>query len=128
MKLSEYFEKATGRGVLATADKDGIVDVALYSRPHFSDEETIAFIMTDRLTHQNVQSNPHAAYLFVESGDRYAGKRLYLTKTKEESDPQLIESVRRRKNYVIPEEDQKKTKYLVSFHIDKVLPLVGDKE
>jgi hypothetical protein len=46
---------------------------------------------------------------------------------REESDPKLIESVRRRKQYVIPEEDQKRTKYLVYFHIDKVLPLIGDK-
>lgn len=127
MKLSEYFEKQTGRGVLATADPDGVVNVAVYSRPHFMDEDTIAFIMTDRLTHKNVQSNPHAAYLFIEAGEKVAGKRLYLTKTREESDPKLIESVRRKKQYVIPEEDQKRTKYLVYFHIDKILPLIGDK-
>jgi len=28
--------------------------------------------------------NPHAAYLFVEEGHGYKGKRLYLTKIKEE--------------------------------------------
>jgi hypothetical protein len=83
--------------------------------------------MTDRLTHKNVQSNPHAAYLFIEAGEKVAGKRLYLTETREESDPKLIESVKRRKQYVIPEEDQKRTKFLVYFHIDKVLPLIGDK-
>jgi hypothetical protein len=127
MKLSEYFENATGRGILATADKDGIVDVALYSRPHFIDEETIAFIMADRLTHKNVQSNPHAAYLFVEAGDKYVGKRLYLTKTREDSDPEVIKTVRRRKTYELPDEDQKRNSFLVYFHIDKVLPLVGDK-
>ena len=126
MKLSEYFEKTAGRGVLATADSNGLVDVALYSRPHVIDEETIAFIMTDRLSHKNIQSNPHAAYLFIESGDKYVGKRLFLTKVKEESDPDLIESVRRRKSYSVPEEDQRRTKFLVYFHIDKVLPLVGD--
>jgi len=62
MKLSEYFENATGRGVLATSDADGKVDVAVYSRPHFIDEETIACIMTDKLTHKNLRSNPYAAY------------------------------------------------------------------
>jgi hypothetical protein len=84
MKLNEYFEKKTGRSVLATADDKGIVNVAIYSRPHFMDEETIAFIMADRLTHNNLQSNPHAAYLFMESGDKYVGKRLHLTKIKED--------------------------------------------
>ncbi len=42
MKISEYFENTQGRGVLATADSNGLVDVAVYSRPHFIDEETIA--------------------------------------------------------------------------------------
>jgi hypothetical protein len=60
MKLSEYFEKKIGTSVLATADDKGIVNVAIYSHPHFMDEETIAFIMADRLTHNNLQYNPHA--------------------------------------------------------------------
>ena len=42
MGLKEYFENTTGRGVLATADVDGNVDAAVYSRPHFIDETTIA--------------------------------------------------------------------------------------
>ena len=58
MNLRDYFESVKGHGVLATADKDGRVDVAVYARPHFIDDETIAFIMRDRLTHHNLQSNP----------------------------------------------------------------------
>jgi hypothetical protein len=34
-KLRSYFEKAEGRGVIATSDKDGKVNAAVYSRPHF---------------------------------------------------------------------------------------------
>ncbi len=30
MKLSAYFEKAQGMGILATADSDGVVDLALH--------------------------------------------------------------------------------------------------
>jgi hypothetical protein len=127
MKLSEYFENKTGRGVMATADSHGFVNAAVYSRPHFIDEETIAYIMTDRLTHKNLQSNPHAAYLFMESGEKFAGKRLYLTKIKEETDPKLINEIRWRKTYVVPDDQQKEPRYLVYFHIDRVLPLIGDK-
>lgn len=128
MKLSEYFEKKAGIGVLATADDTGIVNAALYARPHFMDEETIVFIMADRLSHNNLQSNPHAAYLFLESGDNYAGKRMHLTKTKEEKDSPLIATLRRRKTYAEKKSLESETKYLVYFHIDKVLPLVGDRE
>jgi hypothetical protein len=34
MKLKEYFENTRGTGVLSTADNEGKVDAAIYSRPH----------------------------------------------------------------------------------------------
>ena len=128
MKISEYFEKKKGRGVIATADPEGKVGVAVYARPHFIDEKTVAFIMADRLMHKNVQSNPHAAYLFLESGDRYVGKRLYLTKIKEEKDSNLIDKIRRKESCPVYDNYRDKTRYLVYFRVDKVLPLIGAKK
>jgi hypothetical protein len=128
MKLSEYFEDAEGIGVLATTSADGRPNAALYSRPHFldpNDETTLALIMTDRLSHRNIDANGQATYLFVEEGrDEYRGLRLSLSKTKEETDPEKIKAVRRRK---LPREcDDGKARFLVYFHVDGVRPLVGD--
>jgi len=128
MKIREYFEKKKGRGVIATADSEGRVGVAVYARPHFIDEKTVAFIMADRLMHKNVQSNPHAAYLFLESGDRYVGKRLYLTKIKEEKNSALIDKIRRKESCPVYDKYRDKIRYLVYFHVDKVLPLIGAKK
>jgi len=122
MNLKEYFQSVRGRGVLATADADGKVDAAIYATPHFVDDENIAFIMRDRLTHHNLQSNPHAAYLFMEAGDKFIGKRLFLTKTREEEESELLYSLRRKKY----PDDKSESKFLVFFQIDKVLPLIGD--
>ena len=127
MKLSEYFEKTKGRGVISTADSSGRLTAAIYARPHFVDEGTVAFIMADRLTHKNLESNPHAVYLFMESGEKYAGKRLYLTKTKEEKNSPLIDTIRRRESCPVDEEYMKQNRFLVSFKIDNILPLIGDK-
>jgi hypothetical protein len=127
MKLSEYFEKIEGMGVLATADADGKVDAALYGRPHFFDDETIAFIAAEKLTHANLQSNPHAVYLFKET-DRYEGRRLYLTKIREEKDSPLIEEIRRKKYPEVEGKYKTGPKYLICFHLDKVLPLIGGGE
>ncbi len=124
MNLSDYFENAEGFGVLATADSKGNVDLAIYARPHFVAESTLAFIMGQRLTHQNLQSNPGAAYLFIERGEGYVGKRLYLTKIREETDKALIQSVRRRVPKGCEAEDS--PKFLVYFRIDRIRPLVGD--
>ncbi|UCG12852.1 MAG: pyridoxamine 5'-phosphate oxidase family protein [Deltaproteobacteria bacterium] len=121
MELRDYFASVKGRGVLATADGNGRVDAAVYAAPHFMDDETIAFIMRDRLTHHNLQSNPYATYLFMEAGGKFAGKRLFLTKTREEQDTELLYSLRR-KEY--PDDDREK-KFLVFFQVDKILPLIG---
>lgn len=124
MSLSEYFENTKGTGVLATADKDGNVDVAIYARPHCIDETTVAFIMNERLSYRNLATNSKAAYLFLEESPGYKGKRLYLTKIKEESNPELINSMRRRKIDKSYDSDLKK--HLVYFRVDKIRPLVGE--
>ena len=126
MNLSDYFENVQGIGILATADSDGTVDLAIYAKPHVIDETTIAFVMRERLTHQNLKSNPHAAYMFVEQGEGYAGKRLYLTKIREETNTSLVEMLRRKQPEICALYDDS-NKYLVHFQIDDIWPLVGDK-
>jgi hypothetical protein len=124
MDLADYFENTEGTGVLGTADADGMVDLAIYARPHVIDEHTVAFIMADRLSHDNITANPHAAYLFVEKTQGYHGLRLYLTKTTEETDPQKIEAIRRKCRKDAQEAGGQK--FLVQFNIDKTRRLVGD--
>ena len=120
-KLQEYFESSKGFGVLATADSNGKVNAAIYSRPHFLEKETVAFIMRDRLTHHNLQSNPYATFLFVEEGTRYQGKRLYLNKTREENNPDLVKKIKRRKN----NDENEEPTFLVYFTVEMELPLIG---
>jgi hypothetical protein len=127
MTISEYFDTTKGVGVLSTADKDGKVNAAIYGRPHFMDEQTVAFISADRLTHANLQTNPHAVYLFKEE-DHYEGKRLYLMKTREEKDSPLIDEIRRRRYKEMEGKYKPESKYLIYFHLDKVLPLIGGGE
>ena len=91
MTLGEYFEKANGFGVLATTDASGQVNQAIYAKPYFLDKDddgTCCFIMTRRLSHDNVWRNPSASYLFIEEGGQFVGKRLSLTVIAEETDPE----------------------------------------
>jgi len=125
MSLVEYFENIKGLGVLATSDSDGNVDIAVYSRPYIIDEKTIAFSMLEKRSYSNIQSNPRAAYMFVEQGEGYAGKRLNLTKTGEEKDEERIKQIRQQHSKAKDYED--KVRHLVYFTVDKIRPLVGDK-
>ena len=126
MELKDYFENTEGTGILATSDADGKVDVAVYARPHFFDADTIGLIMRGRLSHQNLQSNPHAAYMFIEKGQGYQGKRLYLKRIREETDSEVIEEIRRKPKRDYSGSSDEDT-HLVHFRVERVRPLVGDK-
>ena len=78
MKLADYFKNISGVGVLSTANKDGEVDAAIFATPHVLEDGQVAFIMRDRLTHKNLQSNSFAIYLFMEDGAFYKGTRIFL--------------------------------------------------
>lgn len=127
MKLNDYFQGVSGKGILATADAEGRVDAAIYSKPHILADGTLAFIMRDHLTHHNIVSNPYATYLFIEDGSHYKGIRLFIKKTREDTDPDLIAQMTRR--HLTPEQDKAKgRKFLVYFTVEKTLPLIGSGE
>lgn len=127
MTLKEYFQNTKGTGVLATADKNGKVDAAIYSRPHIMDDESLAFIMRERLTHENLQSNPYATFLFMEKTGHLQGMRLFLKKTREDNDQELIAQMTRRS--LTPEQDKAAgPKYIVYFTLEKIITLVGPDE
>jgi hypothetical protein len=125
MSLADYFASIKGTGVLATSDSDGNVDVAIYARPYFIDDNTIAFSMLEKRTYANIKSNPKAAYMFIEEGEGHVGKRIHLTMTGEEHDEERIKHIKQihAKSYPTGE----KIRHFVYFTIDKVRPLVGDK-
>ena len=125
MSLTDYFETAEGTGILATADSDGNVNLAIYARPHMMDDETIVLVMSDKLSHTNLQTNSKAAYMFIEKTKGYRGKRLYLQKIREENDAELVQLIRRRKRY----DEEGESVYgssAVYFKVIKIRPLVGE--
>jgi hypothetical protein len=72
MGLTDYFEVTEGTGILATADSEGNVDLAIYAHPHMENDETAVLVMSDKLSHANLQTNPKAAFF------RNSAKRMIL--------------------------------------------------
>ncbi|HML76667.1 MAG TPA: pyridoxamine 5'-phosphate oxidase family protein [Anaerohalosphaeraceae bacterium] len=125
MTLAAYFEQHDGIGILATCDPDNLVDLAVYSKPVVIDETTVAFVMRQRISHKNLRANLNAAYMFIEKGPGYQGKRLYLTMQREETNRTVIESLRKKQPWIYPAGDDSE-KFLVFFTINHIRPLVGD--
>ena len=123
MNLNEYFSSVEGTGILATSDAQGNVNTAVYATPHVIDDNTISFIMRPRRSLANVQSNPKAAYLFLEEKAGYHGRRLTLEKCGQEDDMKKINMLRR--SHHGGDEDKA---VLVYFKVTEIRPLGGDKE
>ena len=125
MSLAEYFANTEGQGVLSTADADGNPNAAIYASPHMVDDATLYLVMAQKTSYANLQSNPKASYMFIEKGEGYKGKRLYLRKTQEETDPEKVESLRRRKRDMgdCPASQGSRAVY---FSIERIRPLVDE--
>ena len=124
MTLKDYFEENSGICILSSADRSGKVTTAVYSAPHVMNDGTVTFLMRERLTYRNILENPHAACMYIVHGGSYQGIRLFLTKVREDNDPESIARMTRR--HLSAEEDKAKgPKHLVIFKVDKVLPLIG---
>lgn len=123
MEWKDYFEKKSGMGFLATSNSKGDVDIAVYSRPKVMDDGTLAYGMADRLTHANLQENPHAVYAFNEGG--FQGVRIFLEKVREETEGPLLDSIRQEADKVVGPGIGDLVKQVVYFRVTKDLPLVG---
>ena len=124
MNLSNYLESHEGIGILSTANNNGEVNGAVYARPHALDEDTVVFVMRERLSRANLLENRHAHFLFLEEGSRSKGVRLHLEMIDEIKDNDIIRMFSRRKKTDGDEE----YKYLVKFKVKKALQLIGGQE
>ena len=123
MDWKKYFAEGRGSGFLATAGADGEVNIAIYSRPHVLEDGSLAFGMTDRLTHANIRANPKAVYAYQERG--FQGVRLYLEVVGEDDSGPVLDEIRRRANEIVGPGTGEQVRHLVRFRVTRALTLVG---
>jgi hypothetical protein len=124
MNLKSYFAAQRGTGVMATADQNGVVNSAIYARPHIIENTKIGFVMRDRLSHKNLLENPNASYLFKQDGAGTDGIRLRLIKLEEFTDHPVLEAPSRKQGG----EASNDKRYFVTFQVDRCYHLVGGDE
>ncbi|MGE5664030.1 MAG: pyridoxamine 5'-phosphate oxidase family protein [Deltaproteobacteria bacterium] len=123
MKLSEYLSTG-GSGVIATADKDGTINTAVYAVPHFVDEETVAWGMTDGRTFRNLQENPNAAFLHQAPGDGAAGVRMTLKLEQIEESGRMLDAIRARARTVSGAAAADMVRFVAFFKVVETRPLM----
>jgi hypothetical protein len=123
MKLAELFPEG-GRGVIATADIEGVVNTAIYATPHIIDEDTLAWGMTDGRTYGNLRSNPHAAYLYMAPSRGSSGWRLTLELKEFKDDGELLEKIRENTAKLVSSQAGEAVKHVAYFKVVEVRPLI----
>jgi len=95
MKIGDVL-KPGGRGVIGTASKAGVVNMAVYAVPHVLDDNAVAWGMTDGRTWNNVRENPNASYTYFAPGEGFHGTRLTLSLSRTEDSGEMLEKIRER--------------------------------
>lgn len=122
MKIEDVM-KPGGHGVIGTASKSGVVNMAVYAVPHVLGDETVAWGMTDGRTWDNVRENPNASYTYFAPGGGYRGARLTLSLLKTEDSGEMLAKIRERTGASSPANPDV-VKHVAYFKVVETRPLV----
>jgi Pyridoxamine 5'-phosphate oxidase len=126
-KLMEYFNKSPRIGTLSTADKAGKVDAAVFGSPRMTDEKTVVMGLGKNRSLANLQQNPHAVYLIMESGATlmdWKGIRVYLKAQNIATSGPVLDSYKAQITKMAGEAAGKMIQAAVTFTVSEVRPLV----
>lgn len=123
MRLAELFPEG-GRGIIGTANRDGVVNMAVFAIPHVIDEETVAWGFSDGRSIENLRLNPHASYLYLAPTRGYSGWRLTLSVKEEKGEGELLNKIRERASQAAGPMAGAAIKHVVYFRVDEVRPLM----
>lgn len=96
-QVMKMFNQKNRIGALATADKSGNVNAAVFGSPRMIDEDTVIMAIGDNRSLQYLQENPKASFIVIEPGaspTEWKGARLYLEMEAFERYGELLDSFR----------------------------------
>jgi len=127
-QVMAMFNKETRIGALATANKSGEVNAAVFGSPRMIDEDTVIMAIGDNRSYRNLQENPKASFLVVEPGQAPAtwkGVRLYLEVDSMERYGELLDSFREKIRELAGDRSANAIVAAVRFKVTEVRPLIA---
>lgn len=127
-KVMKMFNKKSRIGALATANKNGDVNAAVFGSPRMIDEDTIIMAIGDNRSFRFLQENPKASFIVVEPGEspkEWKGVRLYLELDSFERYGELFDSLRANIRKVAGDKSANAIVAAVRFTVTDVRPLIA---
>ena len=124
-QLNDIFQE-NGIGIMASSDRNGWVNMAIYSPPVITNEGLLVFGATERLTYKNLKENPRAMFMFICTNKKdWQGVRIRLSLIKDESSGPMLERLKERFKemgyYYLASE----IRHALYFKVEEVRPLKG---
>ena len=96
-ELMVMFNKYPRIGALATSDKEGDVNAAVFGSPRMVDENTVVMGIGHNRSFRNLQRNPKAVFIVIEPGDApfdWKGARVYLEAVDMETEGEFYDQIK----------------------------------
>ena len=127
-QVMEMFNRETRIGILASANKSGDVNAAVFGSPRMIDENTVIMAIGDNRSFQYLQENPKASFIVVEPGDsptEWKGVRIYLEVDTYERYGEVLDSFRENIRKVAGKRSADAIKAAIRFKVVDVRPLIA---
>ncbi len=119
--LEKLFQKK-GIGIMGTADDQGWVNMAIYSPPMITEDGTLVFGATQRLTHENLTQNPRAMFLYVVP-ETWEGVRIRMRLVKDETSGEMLEAWKERFQAMGYTTLAREVRHAFHFQVEEIRPL-----
>jgi hypothetical protein len=126
--VMRMFNKQARIGALATSNKQGDVNVAVFGSPRMIDEDTVIMAIGDNRSQSYLKENPKASFIVVEPGETrndWKGARLYLEVDSMEGYGELLDSMRSKIRKIGGDAAADAIKAAIRFKVVDVRPLIA---
>lgn len=126
--VMKMFNRQTRIGALATSNKKGDVNAAVFGSPRMIDEDTVIMAIGENRSLQYLKENPKASFIVIEPGDSptdWKGARIYLELDTFERYGELLDSFRENIRKVAGDKSANAIVAAVRFKVTDVRPLIA---
>ena len=126
-ELMELFNKYPRIGALATANREGDVNVAVFGSPRMVDENTVVMGIGENRSYRNLQRNPKAVFIVMEAGETvmdWKGARVYLEAVDLVSEGEFYDQTKQHIAKAAGVQAAKMIQAAIRFKITEVRPIV----
>lgn len=126
-ELMKLFNKYPRIGALATANKEGDVNAAVFGSPRMVDENTVVMGIGENRSYRNLQRNPKAVFIVMEPGESvrdWKGARVYLEAVDMETEGELYDQIKQNIAKAAGQGAAEMIHAAIRFKITEVRPIV----